>query len=268
MRWTGGAARRRDASGTVPLKTRLRARSERHGAASRAGPVLLSSPAPVPGDAGETQLRPPGRDPLRPRSPRPRRAAPAPRARKPRPGAPRENGDPAGPGTDPPPGNVPVPVPLTRCGVPVPPVRGVGSLYPYPGCGVPFSRCGVPLPQPSGDRHPRSSPRRGSPVSAPVLPTPRRGDTDPLCPGCPGRGRGDTAGTAPPQSCPIPGEPIPGRRDSPSWGAASLPLLPPDGSGTALPLPAGGGPAAGVPFIPAATSSRSRRWLTLKFFRL
>lgn len=74
---------------------------------------------------------------------------------------------------------------------------------------------------------------------------------------------------APAPRAPRPGPtaPVPGRPHSPSCGAASLPLLPPDGSRAAPSRASALAPGRAANRPAAATSSRSRRWLTEKFLR-
>lgn len=133
---------------------------------------------------------------------------------------------------------------------------------------------GLPVP-----RHTPSARTPGGPatrsVSASALLLPSLGSGSPSAPHlCLSRAR--SLGPASPQPRPprdrdpafrshAPGPRQPGPH-SPSCGAASLPLLPPDGSRAAPSrASAPAGRAASRPA--AATSSKSRRWLTVKFLR-
>lgn len=276
------------------------ARTGSHEAGYRVGPRPRSQPRLCPrcccrcyrpGDAVRREgtrcepvpVAPPGR--LRP---------PGPETEAGSPGGKRGPRGPPSPGTHRLPGTVPYPAPPVAAGRQ--PVRGPRA--PRPRCGVPVAPFPVrgPSPPVQCPRPPvwgPSAPAVGVPAAPQLAPTgvtprlhrsphPAAGEHRPPLSAVPGSAHGAPApqpdpelgggrgrrGHPIPTAAPNRGGPVPGRRDSPSWGAASLPLLPPDGSGMALPPPAGGGPAGGVPFIPAATSSRSRRWLTLKFFRL
>lgn len=140
-------------------------------------------------------------------------------------------------------------------------------------------------PPPRGEPGPRSPllastpPPRPAPAPSEVLPAPRSFPVPARPPERPGRisarpARAPGATRAPSLRPPSPGPPCrshaPRARQpdphSPSCGAASLPLLPPDGSRAAPSrASAPAGRAASRPA--AATSSRSRRWLTEKFLR-